>query len=319
MITRVRVPENREEWLKVRKLGIGGSDIAGILGISPWNTAVDVWLDKTNQAQPAEENEAMWLGTVLEDAVAKRYAEETGTKVFNHRFIEIDSENHLLGNVDRLVGLAVGGMPAHKGIVRTKLGLEVKTSSQDVWDDLPAYYEAQVMTYMSLMPTIESFDVAVFFLGFKKDFKIYNVERDDALIAAIRETAKEFWEKHVLTGIAPDASNEADCRAIWKRFSPGKIVVVGDDIAEKVARIKAYKLEIKEIDSTISELTTEVMSVMEDGEILQHEDGTKLCTWKNNKDSRRTDWKKTVADAGVSKDIIEANTVTMAGARVFRT
>ena len=32
----------REEWLKVRKLGLGGSDMAAVLGLSPWRSPIDV-------------------------------------------------------------------------------------------------------------------------------------------------------------------------------------------------------------------------------------------------------------------------------------
>ena len=58
---------SREEWLRYRKCGIGGSDVAAILGISKWNSAISLWLDKTNQTnEPVEENEAMYFGSLLE-------------------------------------------------------------------------------------------------------------------------------------------------------------------------------------------------------------------------------------------------------------
>ena len=56
---------SREEWLEYRKLGIGGSDVAAILGISKWKSAIDLWLDKTNQTNDiTEENEAMQWGNI---------------------------------------------------------------------------------------------------------------------------------------------------------------------------------------------------------------------------------------------------------------
>ena len=35
----------REEWLKVRKLGLGGSDMSAVLGVNQWRSPLDVWLD----------------------------------------------------------------------------------------------------------------------------------------------------------------------------------------------------------------------------------------------------------------------------------
>ena len=51
---------SREEWLRYRKQGIGGSDVAAIFGISKWNSAIYLWLKKkTLTADDTQENEAM--------------------------------------------------------------------------------------------------------------------------------------------------------------------------------------------------------------------------------------------------------------------
>lgn len=319
MTTRIKTPTDREEWLALRKQGIGGSDMAAILGVSPWATPVDVWLDKTNQSQPIESNDAMWIGNELEDAVARRYADERGVGVVRHNFIEIDSDNHMIGNVDRLVLLSGEKVAAHMGEVRTTRGLEVKTSSMDEWEEVPAHYEAQVMSYMSLMPTIQSFDVAAMFYGLQKSFKVYNIARDETIIEAIRAVAKEFWERNVLTGTPPEPINENDCRTLWKRFNPGKKVVAPEHIAAFVWKIKEAKKQIKETEKKISDMTTEVMAAMEDGEILLDESGQKLCTWKNNKDGEKIDWQAVAEVAGATQDQIKEHTIVRVGARVFRT
>ena len=60
----------RKDWLDVRKTGIGGSDVAAVLGISPWKSPLDVFLDKTGKSAPEPENDAMYWGTRLETLVA---------------------------------------------------------------------------------------------------------------------------------------------------------------------------------------------------------------------------------------------------------
>ena len=58
---------SKEEWLRVRKHGLGGSDISILLGINPWRSELELWLDKTNQTnKPVAENEAMYFGSLLE-------------------------------------------------------------------------------------------------------------------------------------------------------------------------------------------------------------------------------------------------------------
>ena len=67
---------SRAEWLAARKAGIGGSDAAAIIGLNPFSSPLTVWADKTSVDEPQEESEseAIWLGNVLEDHVARRYA-----------------------------------------------------------------------------------------------------------------------------------------------------------------------------------------------------------------------------------------------------
>ena len=74
---------SREEWLEFRRQGIGGSDAAAVLGISPFRTGVDLYYDKLGQS--VEDDEQNWvakeMGTVLEDLVARIFAKKTGLKV----------------------------------------------------------------------------------------------------------------------------------------------------------------------------------------------------------------------------------------------
>ena len=56
---------SRDEWLAIRRTGIGSSDIAGVLGLSPWASPYTVWADKRGRVPPVEQTEAMeGLGAV---------------------------------------------------------------------------------------------------------------------------------------------------------------------------------------------------------------------------------------------------------------
>ena len=73
---------SRYEWLRYRKQGIGGSDVAAILGISKWNSAISLWLNKTNQTEDdTQENEAMEWGTIMESVIRNHFAKVTGKTV----------------------------------------------------------------------------------------------------------------------------------------------------------------------------------------------------------------------------------------------
>ena len=305
----------RAAWLAERRTGIGGSDAAAILGLSPFHTAVDVWLDKTGRAAEKEETEAMRLGTELEDFVARRYCERTGRSV--QRFNRMVHDGCLLGNFDRLVVPDGGRVASHMGEVRTDTLLECKTSSRD-WDDgVPLYYQTQVQHYMGLAPRLERADVACLFLVHKR-FEVYRVERDDAVIAAMRERLRAWWDEFVVGDRMPPPMSEADCKALWARSNPGKSVVASDEIGEALTRYRELAGRKEAAEDEMEELRDEICAAMGDAETLVSPlDGKPLVTWKSAKERRVTDWKAVAESLGATEEQIAANTAVLAGSRRF--
>ena len=162
---------SREEWLRYRKCGIGGSDVAAILGISKWNSAISLWLDKTNQTnEPVEENEAMQWGTIMEPIIRNRFAEVTGKTVVEVKaMLQHPEHPFMLADVDGLTTDDEGN-PAI---------LEIKTASEykrAEWEnDIPSYYQAQVQHYLCVTGVQKAY-VAVLIGG--NSFKVYEVDAD---------------------------------------------------------------------------------------------------------------------------------------------
>ncbi len=70
-----------DEWLLDRRKGIGGSDVATILGLNKWKSPYQLWLEKTSQIDLEHtESEPAYWGNVLEEVVAKEFQERTGKK-----------------------------------------------------------------------------------------------------------------------------------------------------------------------------------------------------------------------------------------------
>ena len=303
--------QTREEWLAERKSGIGGSDAAAILGLSPWSTPVQIWCDKTGRALPKEETEAMRIGTELEDFVARRYSQETGREV--RRFNRMVHKGCLLGNFDRLVVPEGEKIASYQGEIRTDTLLECKTSSREWEDGVPIYYQIQVLHYMGLEPKFRQADVAALFLT-RKHFEIYRVERDDELIAAMQEKLTEWWEEFVVGDKMPPPTNEEDCKLLWARSNPGKSVETTAEVKEKLERYVALK-EAAEL------VKSDICAFLADAEVLTGADGKPLLTWKSAKDSSKTDWEAVARSLGSSEQVEEAMrrfTVVKPGARLFK-
>lgn len=305
----------REEWLAERRKGVGGSDAAAILGISPFRTAVDVWLDKTGRKPPTEETEAMRIGTELEDFVARRYVEKSGHAV--QRFNRMLKRGVLLGNLDRLVIPDGEKVASHMGEVRTDTLLECKTASRDWGDGVPLYYQTQVQHYMGLDERLEHADVAVLFLV-RKRFETYRVERDDDAIRLMSERLTAWWNKYVLGDEMPPPANEEDCKALWSHSNPGKSVEATDEVGDAVSRYRELTETAEAAEAEMKTLRDEICAAMGDAEVLTSPlDGKPIVTWRSAKDRAKTDWEAVAKELGATPEQIDAHTTLVAGARRF--
>lgn len=130
---------SREEWLRYRKRGIGGSDAGAICGFNPYCNAMKVYFDKTSEEVESYDNEAMRQGRDFEEYVARRFTEDTGKKVRRANAMFYDEQHpFMLADVDRM-------------IVGENAGLEIKTASPYVekqWMDgkIPVSYQMQCLS-----------------------------------------------------------------------------------------------------------------------------------------------------------------------------
>ena len=148
-----------QEWLAYRRRGIGGSDVAAILGISPFRTARDLYDDKLNIASAADDAGnwvALEMGHLLEPLVARIFAKKTGLEVFQiKKMFQHPQYPFMLADVDYFVRL-----PNGKIVI-----LEIKTTNYNArehwWKDdeecVPVYYETQGRHYMAVMDMDEIF------------------------------------------------------------------------------------------------------------------------------------------------------------------
>ena len=178
----------KEQWLRYRKQGIGGSDVASLLGISKWKSEIELWLDKTNQTnEPPVENEAMTWGTIMEPIIRNHFAEVTGKTVVELKaMLQHPEHPFMLADVD---GVTVddAGNPA---ILEIKTASEFKRSEWE--EDVPAYYQTQIQHYLCVTGIKKAYWVVL--IG-GNSFKIYEVDADDEIQAMLIAVEKNFWNK----------------------------------------------------------------------------------------------------------------------------
>lgn len=241
----------REDWLDLRRKGIGGSDCAAACGLNPWKSKAQLFFEKTGQIDNSlEDNEILRQGRDLEEYVAKRFCEATGKKVRRNNFMMVDNEYpFMIADIDR-------------EIVGEKAILECKTTSpygKSNWEDgkIPIQYELQCHHYMAVTGAEKCYIAC---LIFSTDFIIREIERDEEIIEMIRKQEGEFWNDYVLANEvpAPDGSSLYD-DSLKKRFKGGveetKTIEIGNDTfkdyIERKSLIKELEKQNKEIEQTI--------------------------------------------------------------------
>lgn len=186
---------SREEWLRWRTKGIGGSDVSVIAGVNPFHSIFQLWLEKTGQVEPEEtENDNTHFGNVLEPVVKKEFSKRTGLKVRAKRAL-LQSKEYpfMLADLD--------GVIYENG----KMNLfEAKTASaykQEIWEKgIPEEYVLQVQHYMAVTGAEKTY-LAALVGGNRFYWKV--VRRDEQKIAEIIALEKAFWEENVLAGKEP--------------------------------------------------------------------------------------------------------------------
>ena len=193
-MTKSTLEMTHQEWLADRRKGIGGSDVATILGLNKWKSPYQLWLEKTDQITLDDNaDEAAYWGTALEPLVANRFSEVTGKKVRRrNQVFEHTDYPFLRANIDR-------------DVVGENALLECKTANQFLakdWDgeEIPMSYLCQIQHYMNVLERDHAY-IAVLIGGQKFIWK--KVERDQELIDLITKRLVEFWQMNVVDGKEP--------------------------------------------------------------------------------------------------------------------
>lgn len=314
---------SRTEWLKERTKGIGGSDVATVLGLNPYKTPLELWEEKTGKTAGKDAGQAAYWGTVLEDVVAKEFSQRTGMKIQKVNFMLSKGEDDWMrGNIDRaIINPDIAGRvsvlkpekAAEAGrLLSTNIGLECKTANSfmvDQWGDsqeaeivagkvvtdhkIPLYYETQIQWYMAVTG-IETFYVAVLIGG--QDFRMYEVKRDEDVIDAIVSKCRDFWENHVLKDIPPAPVNVDDIKKMYSRDN-GEMAEATNDQAIDIGELRNLKEQIKALKEQEEAVASRlIMAIGEKTGLTLG--GKKAVTYKAMSTTRfsSTDFKKSHPD-----------------------
>ncbi len=276
----------REDWLEVRKQGIGSSDAGAAVGLNPYKSQLELWLEKTGRdatlpkIDPHDEESPAYWGNVLEPIVAWHYSKRTGKKVRRINAVLQHPNPELpwmLANIDREV---IGADDVQI--------LECKTAGINgarLWKEgVPEYVQLQVMHQLAVTGK-QAADVAVLLGG--QHLEIHRVERDEQMIVRLIELERKFWT-YVETDTPPPADGSASAEAALRCLYPednGQTVDFSSraGLAAVYLELKAVRQSIGEKETREAQLKQILLQAM--GEATRAEFSSGYISWKKSKDS----------------------------------
>jgi putative phage-type endonuclease len=226
--------------LERRRRHLGSSDMASILGLSPYSTAYDVWAMKTGRLPDTEETASMKAGTFFEDGVLAYAEEKLGTLIRNQYRSVKDRGIPIGANVDAIV--VQTGEPVEAKTVGL-LGFTNELWGDEGTDEVPDRVLIQATVHM-ICTEQELCHVAAFIAG--RGFVPFVVRRDEDVVNVVKDTAVQFWEKFVLTDTPPDYSLPSAKTVARMRRTPASTVAIDSHLVKVWNLAKAVEKQAKE-------------------------------------------------------------------------
>lgn len=259
------------EWLKTRQIGIGGSEIAALLSVSPYATSFDVYKAKVDQAGEARflldepvvgpklrpelltDEPVLEWGHRLEAAVALKAADELG--------LVARTGGGLWQHLDHPVAIVTPDRVATKRRSWKPVGLiECKTTSErDEWAGgrAPLHYQVQTQWQMGITG-LDRCWLACLVLGHERDFRMVEIAFDAEWFNEMVSVAETFWAEHVLTAEPPmhDLAHPRT-EALLKELHPKVVqeaVELPEEAADWIAEYHQARAESKRADGRLTEI-----------------------------------------------------------------
>ena len=270
--------------------GIGGSDVAAILGFHETRDAFTVWMEKRNRFEREPPTPNMKLGKLFERGIVDYYAEMTGREmVWCDETRQHPDRPWMIYTPDALCAYEKRGVDA-------KL---VSWHQRRLWGDdeftIPMRVRLQCLWYMAALD-YPVWDVAALF-GLEEP-RIYTLDRDLEMEEEILYQVERFWRDSIIGDQQPPmGASKENARLLQQRF-PQAVEDIRDADEREVALLESYSALRQREKPLVAEIN-HARAILEGraqdghrsakGELPGVEEKGKF-TWKNAKDSAVTDW-----------------------------
>lgn len=264
---------------ELRRTGIGGTDIAAILGRSPYKSALGVYLDKKGLNPPFATTPAQEFGLEQEDFILRKYAQMEKCKLTpNPGFKRHATIPYLVANVDAIRDDRIVVDAKNIGLYGDKGEYAYKAWGEPYSDQMPQHYLFQIAHYCLVLDFQEGHMVP-YFGG--SDLRVYVYKRNTQIDKLICQAAQRFWEDHILADKPPiEKGTYQEITRLWKTVKNEECITASPPIEDLIKELRDIRTLSEELKVKEDTLRSHVASFMEDKAILTHPNGHILASWK---------------------------------------
>lgn len=304
---------SRDEWLEVRKHGIGSSDAAAAVGLNPYKSQLELWMEKTGRdadlpkPDPHDTTAPVYWGTLLEPIVAASYTQQTGRRVRKvNAVLQHPDKPWMLANIDREV-IGAGDVQI----------LECKTAGEfgaRLWKDgVPEYIQLQVQHQLAVTGK-QAADVAVLLCG--QQLQVHRIQRDAMLIAKLIALQERFWQ-YVTSDTPPPVDGSDSAATVLQYLYPrdtGEQLDFSQDsqMSALFTDLEEARFQTDKYKQLEEQFKQQIQQAMGEASKATFETGS--VSWKRSKDSTSLDSKRLLTD---HPELLEQYSLTRPGNRRF--
>lgn len=307
------ITQGTPEWHEARRLGVSSTDLAAILGLSPYTSEADVARRKQGVERPepdAAQARRMRLGLALEDIVAAEDELEHG--------IKLRRVKRLLYH--RTLPWAITSLDFER--IGQKCIVEIKTSRAGKWDDgLPLDVECQVRWQMGVA-RYPAAHVAV--LRYGSDLECHDLTHDQEQFDGLVAIAEDFRLR--LDAGGPFKENVESVKRAYPR-DDGTTISADSEIDGAAHELLDAKDRINDLYRRKDVIETALKQRI--GIVARVVGDDFTITWKQSKPSRVVAWGdvarelrsvivKQLGNTMLVDTIVDLNTSEQEGPRPFR-
>ena len=253
---------------ELRKLHIGASESPAICGVSPWQTASDIYWRKVEPRRTDESTDATMTGHRLERPLIEFACDELGLNGVRRNQFRVAKDDPLLSATFDALGDGFA--------IECKY---VSASGAQYWgqpftDEVPDHVMVQCQ-HQAFVGELKEVIVAAAVATTRLEWRLYRVPRHEKLIQAIRERCNHFWKEHVEPRIPP-STEPPPLEILRARKREDKIVVLPDDLAPILSEYSELLRRRKEIEEAIELRQRRLIDALGDATVGRLLDGREI-------------------------------------------